>query len=268
LAEWLIEEGIGEDRAILVDGSMILAARIDWGNALRPGTVIDGFLYSKPANAKRGLARLPDGSEVLVDALPKEATEGQTIRLRITRARIAERGRNKLAQARPADAGAEQQAGPSLFTELRAGPETIRKVRPADKVFTDFGWEELVEEALTGAVPFAGGSIVISPTPAMTVIDVDGNLPARHLALAAVPAIADALSRFDIGGNIGVDFPTLQDKADRHAVDNALTQSLTHWRGERTAMNGFGFVQLIARLERPSIIAAYQRPDVAAPRRS
>ncbi len=262
LAEWLIEQGIGEDRAILVDGSSIRAARIDWGGFMRPGTIIDGFLYSKPAGARRGLARVIDGSEVLVDGLPREATEGMTIRLRITRSRIAERGRDKLAQSRPAPAGAIERDGPSLLEELAGGPIPLRRVRPADGVFNDFGWDELVEEALSGAIAFAGGSIVISPTPAMTVIDVDGAMPPRALALAAVPAIAEALTRFDISGNIGIDFPTLSDKADRHAVDNALADALVDcadWRGERTAMNGFGFVQLVSRLERPSIMAQYQR---------
>lgn len=259
MAEWLVEEGIAEHRAILVEGGHITAARVDWLGFLRPGTVTDGWLFSRPRGGKRGVARLADGSEVLVDGLAPDMTEGSTVRLRLTRGPIAERGRNKLALARPAPAGTPEGDGPTLAETLRATGLPVRLCRPDDGRFDDLGWAELVEEAQSGAIAFAGGSLIVSPTPAMTVIDIDGAPPARALALAAVPAIAAAVRRLDLGGNIGIDFPSLGEKADRQAVDAALAAALAGWAGERTAMNGFGFVQLVARLERPSLAALYQR---------
>lgn len=261
--EWLHEAGIGENRAILVEHGEILAARIDWGEPLRAGLVAEGRLIVKTAGTRRGTARLEDGSEVLVDGLPREACEGETLRLRITRAAIGEGLRIKRAQARPAP-GEELAAAPGLFDQLRAGPDPVRTVFAHDRAFADHGWDELVEQAQTGEVAFTGGSLTISPTPAMTLIDVDGALPSTELALAAVPAITAALARLDLGGSVGIDFPSLAEKRDRQRVDAALAGALAHWKGERTAMNGFGFVQLVSRLERPSLVALLAREPAAA----
>ncbi|MFM7349654.1 MAG: hypothetical protein ACKO01_09210 [Erythrobacter sp.] len=100
----------------------------------------------------------------------------------------------------------------------------------------------------------------------MTVIDIDGVGAPREAALAAVPAIARALAWFDLGGNIGIDFPTLATKEDRRVIDTALGEALADWPHERTAMNGFGFVQLVARLTGPSLLHrfAHHRLGMAA----
>ena len=265
MAEWLYEAGIGEERAILVERGTILAARVEWGDPLRAGLAVDARLIAKPGGARRGLALLDDGSEVLVDALPREANEGDTLRLRIVRAALAERGRTKRAQARHVPDAVPGPA-PLLLDELRAGPLPVRPVRIAGPEFTDHGWDELTEQAHTGEIGFAEGSLALSPSPAMTLIDVDGFGPPAALALAAVDAIAAAMRRLDLGGSVGIDFPTLAQKRDRQAVDAALGSALADWRGERTAMNGFGFVQLVSRLERPSLLARYARRNHAQAR--
>lgn len=264
-AEWLYEAGIGEERAILVEYGAILAARVEWAEPLRAGLVADAQLSSKPAGARRGLAKLANGSEVLVDGLPRDANEGDTLRLRIVRAALAERGRTKRAQARH-DPDATAGPAPSLLDQLRSGPLPVREVRIAGRDFADYGWDELTEQAQSGEIAFAGGSLTISPTPAMTLIDVDGYGPPAALALAAVHSIAAALQRLDLGGSVGIDFPSLAEKRDRQTVDGALGEALKRWRGERTAMNGFGFVQLVSRLERPSLVARYARSAEAQAR--
>lgn len=262
-AEWLYEAGIAEERAILVAHGEILSARIEWGDPLRPGLIAPARLVKRHHDAKRGTVRFDDGTEALIDQLPRDATEGVTLTVRITRAAIAERGRTKLPIARPAP-GETPTPAPSLREEIEATGARLRVLPVTSNEFAKHGWEELVEQAITGEIPFPGGSIIISPTPAMTLIDIDGALPPLKLSLAAAPVIADALHHLDIGGSIGIDFPSLADKKDRQHIDKALADALIDWTGERTAMNGFGFIHLVARLERASLVARFARHRVGA----
>lgn len=246
MAEWITEEGIGETRSLLIENDAVIAARLQWPGDLVAGTVHSARLVSKRGGARRGTVVIGGEREALVDQLPAGVTEGASGSIRITRGAIAERGRLKLPQTRWVDE--------ALPGDATAPAQTGKRV-PA---FSAGTWEEVWHAASSGSIAFAGGEILCSPTPAMTVIDVDasgdGTLSPRELALATAPAIARALRWFDVGGSIGIDFPTLEAKADRRAVDDALADALDDWSHERTAMNGFGFVQLIARLEGPSLL--------------
>ncbi|MBY6218323.1 ribonuclease [Qipengyuania aquimaris] len=238
MPEWLIEEGIGEDRAILIDGDEVLAAKCRWPGELHAGEAIRAKLIAKTGT--RGTAQTADGREMLVDKLPRDASEGSTLDLAITRSAMTERGRYKLPAARPANL---VERGYDVF----ASGKRVRR-------FPAGAWEEVWHAASSGEIAFAGGSLLFAVTPAMTLVDIDGNPDPRALALAAVEPLTLALRQFDLGGSIGIDFPTLEAKADRKAVDAALEEALTDWPHERTAMNGFGFVQLVARLEGPSLL--------------
>ncbi|MEP2737189.1 MAG: ribonuclease E/G [Erythrobacter sp.] len=240
---WLIEEGIGEDRAILFDHGEVIAAKVHWLSKMTARTLLMAKIISRAPGSSRGIGTSDQGVEIMLDGLPREASEGSEVRVIITREPMAERGRMKRAAGRYFS----DEKPYTLPTNIFADSPRIRR-------FPARAWEEVWSLAAEGTMGFAGGNLTISPTPAMTLIDIDGFGSPRELALAAVPAIAQAIRQLDLAGSIGIDFPTVEAKADRKTVDAALADALDDWPHEATAMNGFGFVQLVARLDEPSLL--------------
>lgn len=255
---WQVEQGIGEERALLFRAGQPVAAQLRWPGSLEPGLVADAVLTERARGSARGVARFADGTEAVVSRLPGEANEGAPIRLAITRAAMGEAGRTKRAQARPTDAAVRP---PLSLAEALPHARVVRR-------FPAGAWEEAANLAATGIADFAGGSLHFAATPAMVVVDVDGHLPPRELALAAVPALARGIGLLGLGGNIGIDFPTLAAKPDRKALDAALGDALGGIDHERTAMNGFGFVQIVMRLSRPSLLHCYHLDPAGAAARA
>jgi hypothetical protein len=251
LAEWLYEAGIGENRAALVEDDTILEAAIELPGGLRANAIMAGRLVAILVPGRRGIARFPDGSEALVEPLDPAVTEGASIQVQIVREAIPEAGRPRLPKARLSDEA--PRPGPTLEERLRASGLPVTTLCPhgPDRL-EQAGWTELLEEAASGEIAFPGGSLRMSLTPAMTLFDVDGALPPADLARAGAAAAGRAVRRLGIGGSIGIDLPTLAAKGERQAAAAALDAALPQ-PFERTAVNGFGFLQLIRRRERASL---------------
>jgi ribonuclease G len=254
LAEWLYEAGIGEARAALVENGQVVIARIERdSDTLRPGAVTPARLTEIVTKGREGIVTLDSGEEALLAPLPSGLTQGATTLVEIVRAPLPERGRAKRARAVPAAEGAEPMPGPSLRERIAASGVPVRPLRAHEPdALEAAGWSEVLEEAQTGEIAFPGGALRLSLTPAMTLIDVDGSGPLDTLAVAAATAAARAIVRHGIGGSIGIDFPTIEGKASRQAVTAAIDAVLPQ-PFERTAMNGFGFVQIVRRRTRPSL---------------
>ncbi|HKR25468.1 MAG TPA: ribonuclease [Allosphingosinicella sp.] len=261
MAEWLYEEGIGENRAILVDEDEIIAAAIELPGEMRCGAVLAGRLAQISIPGRRGIVSTGQG-EVMVEPLPAALTEGQAVRVEIVREPIAEPGNPKFARGRVSDAA--EREGPSLARRIEAGPPL--SPHGPDR-FEEAGWSELIDEALDGVIDFGGGELRMSLTPAMTLFDVDGFLPPAELAMAGAEAAALAIRRLDIGGSIGIDLPTIPSREDRLRVVAALDAVLPR-PFERTAVNGFGFLQVVRRRERRSLPELLQWDEAGAAARA
>lgn len=249
MAEWLYEAGIGENRAALVSRGTIWKARIELhGAGARHGAILDARLVNKST----GKVALDGGGEALCDPLPPGITQGGRLRVRIVREAIPEPGRAKLPKAVPSDA--LPMPGPTLLDRITLSDLPVHTLRAHEPdLLEQAGWSEVLDEAVTGDIAFPGGMLRVSPTPAMTLFDVDGGAPLEALSVAAAHAVARACERHGIAGSIGIDFPTLGSKAARQAVAEAIDAALPQ-PFERTTVNGFGFLQIVRRRTRASLL--------------
>ena len=240
--EWLIERGIGQMRAVLVEGGRIVEAQILRDGVIPAGTVLAARLKSVGRNA----VAVAEGQEFLLPKGAPGVTEGGRLDIEVTREALGgqEPWKRPLARA----TGEEPRPAPGIAGREVFGEELDRA-----------GWHDLLDEARSGVVRFSGGELRLSLTPAMTLIDVDGQLPPAELAVAGAKAAAEAIRRHGIGGSIGIDLPTVEGKALRQAAADALDAVLPK-PFERTAVNGFGFLQLV----RPRAHASL--PELAADR--
>jgi ribonuclease G len=250
LPEWLVERGIGETRAALIDDGAIIEACVELDGTTPAGTVLPARLANIGTNGRNAIAIAEGGAEYLLPRGAAGMTQGQSVTIEVTRTQIpgAESWKRPLARI----AGKQSSALPPL--ETRLGGRLTAFPAPSDALE---GWDDLIHEARTGTVTFAGGELRISPTPAMILIDVDGFLPPDELAVLGAGEAAKAVRRLDIGGSIGIDLPTVKGKGARQAAAEAL-DSILPQPFERTAVNGFGFVQIVRPRIRASLIELAQ----------
>ena len=248
MPEWLIERGIGEIRYALTEGGEIIESAVELENTVVAGSVISARLTDVGVSGRNAVARDEQGREYLLPRGAAGITQGASLNIEITREAIpgAESWKRALAKttvAPPADA-------PRVTGRQLVHPA------PRDEL-GNVGWKDLIDEARSGMARFTGGELRISPTPAMTLIDVDGYLAPHELAARGAAEAAKAIRRLDIGGSIGIDLPTVGSRTARQTAAAEIDQLLPQ-PFERTAVNGFGFVQIVRPRYRPSLVELAQ----------
>jgi ribonuclease G len=248
LPEWLVERGIGETRAALIDGGAIVEARIMVDGIVPHGTVLDARLTDVGRNGRNAIATGPNGEQYLLPRGAPGSTQGAAVKIEITRSAIPgtepwKRSLARLAVESPPPAAA------SLGVRDLGFPASRDELGAA-------GWDDVLDQARSGMVAFAGGELRIAPTPAMTLIDVDGFLPVDELAVAGAAEAARTVLRLDIGGSIGIDLPTGGKTGRQQAA--AAIDAIRPQPFERTAVNGFGFVQIVRPRRGASLIELAQ----------
>ena len=188
-----------------------------------------------------------DGSEVLLRS-KTGAAEGSSVAFEVVREAIAEPGRMKLPEV------------------------TLRDCLPAKLLSKDGLWErrlvafeasvsaQLFDDGLDTAM--AGysqiGDVIISfqRTKAGLVFDVDGIGDAFAINRAAAVEIARLLRLYQVGAMVMIDFVSMEAKAQRAEIANIFdAASAKDSRPfERTAINGYGLMQVVRARPRPSVL--------------
>ncbi len=256
----LVEAAPGATRALVLDGETVLESHIARSDDPLPvGLIAPARLASRSGG--RAVVVI-DGQDALLEPVPADWPEGQTRLVEVLRPARPDGVRDK--QARVAAHDGPARPAPALATRLAAAGHAVTPV-PAhgQDLLAEAGWDAVVEEALSGRIDFPGGRLLVAPTPAMLVIDVDGTGDLGQLAEAAARAVAALIRRHGIGGPVVVDFPTLAGRGPRATVDAILAENLP-LPFEKTAMNGFGLVQIIRPRRHISLIEEVRRPGFAA----
>ena len=244
MPDWLTERGIGETRLVRFEDGEIVEARILLDSVVRAGSVIEGRLMSSGSGSRNAVATALGGCEFLLPRGALGTAEGASIRMEVTREVIPGSEPWKRPLARVTDA--------SVSDAAEQAAENVPFPSPTDRLGAA-GWNDLIDEARSGIVRFPGGELSIEATRAMTLIDADGLGAPEDLAVAGALAAARAILRLDLQGSIGIDLPTASGKEARkravETIDATLPQPF-----ERTAVNGFGFVQIVRPRRRASLV--------------
>lgn len=277
----LWDAGPGEVRAGLVECGKLIEFRIFRLHVHSPLALTAGEEYSarivSRAGPNKALVILGNGVEAILQHAA-QFTEGQKLTVEITRAPVPEPGRWKLPMVRavletqplgrqPGDTRevifaramankADQLicATAATANELRDLVGSAKPIHINPQAIVEVDFDSLIEVAVIGEFPIDEGMLTIERTRAMTMIDIDGSGDAMMLNLSAAREIPRLLRLFDIGGQIGIDFLTLPDRKARLALDAVMADTCqmigSH---ERTAVNGFGFVQIVRPRLGPSV---------------
>jgi hypothetical protein len=194
---------------------------------------------------RRGLA---GGEQAVVEPWPTGFSEGAAVTLEIVRQAWREPGRPRLAKARVSQ-GHDPAPAAALPDRLVAAGH---RLQPGWPDWLEAQWADGFEAAALGRLLLPGGQLGFVPTPAFTAVDVDGSGAA--LARDAAVALARAIRLWGLGGAIVVDFPDCGGKAGRSAVADAFDAAMGDAPFERTAINGFGLMQVICPRPGPSIL--------------
>jgi ribonuclease G len=257
LIECWLDDGPGERRAALVENGEIVEVHIQRDLYLALGETGTGRIDRKTPSG----AYLVTGNneEVLVR---RNATqpEGARVGFEIIREAICEPGRAKPCEGRLVDLAAETHSDRANRWDARLDEAGMISRHKAD-ISAAF------DIALSGAHQHGDVTVSFQRTKAGLVFDVDGIGDPLSVNLTAAAEIARLLRLYQVGGMVMIDFVAVESKDARHKIAEAFDMAAKIDRRpfERSAVNGFGLMQVVRARPRPSVLDQLFGTRIAAP---
>ena len=239
------DDAPGERRAALVENGNIVEIHIQRDALWALGETGTGRIDRKTPSGAYVVT--DEGQELLLRSKIGNP-EGARVTFEVTREAIAEPGRIKPAEIALRDSGCAQPSQKDALWDVRltAFAQPVISASIADGF----------DIALSGQSQL--GSVIISfqRTKAGLVFDVDGMGSAFDINQVAAAEIARLLRLYQVGAMVMIDFVSMEAKAQRTQIaeifDAASRPDARPF--ERTAINGYGLMQVVRARPRPSVL--------------
>lgn len=246
MTELWIDTAPGERRAALIENGNIVEVHIQRDLHIALGEQGSGRIDRKTPSGAYVVTDHHD--EVLVRrSSPKP--EGARVGFEITREAICEPGRVKPPEAKLLDdvSAANSDREQLWETGLKCFGDLPRRNADISAAF---------DIALAGASQVGDTTISFQRTKAGLVFDVDGIGDPMTINLAAAKEIARLLRLYQVGGMTMIDFIAVDSKDHRQAIAAAFDEAAAADSRpfERSAVNGFGLMQIVRARPRPSML--------------
>ena len=239
------DDAPGERRAAFVEHGNIMEIHIQRDALWALGECGAGRIDRKTPSGAYVIA--DDNSELLLRGkmgLP----EGARILFEVTREAIAEPGRHKPPEIILREGVHETLMGKDALWDAR--------MASLGQSVTNASIAEGFDVAIAGQSQIGDVTISFQRTKAGLVFDIDGIGDAFAINMIAATEIARLLRLYQVGAMVLIDFVSMESKAQRTQVAEAFdAASLADPRPfERTAINGYGMMQVVRARPRPSIL--------------
>lgn len=246
LTEIWVDDSPGERRAALIESGAIVEVHIQRDSQWTLGEGGAGRIERKTPS---GAYIVTDQADEVLIRRNVPQPEGARIGFEITREAICEPGRAKPPEARLIDSILAENMDRALLWETRLSslgnlPRCNADIFPA------------LEAGLAGTSQVGEVTVSFQRTKAGLVFDVDGIGDALAINLAAAKEIARLLRLYQVGGMVMIDFVAVESRQIRKAVaDSFDAAAAADSRSfERSAVNGFGLMQVVRARPRPSVL--------------
>lgn len=257
LAELWRDDAPGERRAALVEDGQIVEIHIQRDLHWALGETCEGRIDRKTPSGSYVVS--DDGDEILIRG-KVEAGEGERVVFEIKREAIAEPGRAKPAEGRVLEAMAQVSRNKDILWDDRLSALNADAIRTQP-----FG--DAFDAGIAGSSHVGDVTVSFQRTKAGLVFDVDGVGDPIAINLLAAKEIARLLRLYQVGAMVMIDFVAVDSKPSRiqiaEAFDSAAALDLRPF--ERSAVNGYGLMQVVRARPRPSVLDHLFGTRIASP---